>query len=159
MFQYNSPHEKIDQSKSNNTKTICTENTECILVTNQENESAGQNKTTVCNSNIKHNKKKPDIYFEMEIHKCCSLPIDKVFWQELNEGEDHSSAPNSILAAIQVGKSWKFPANLTLVHFCVDFDKVFAMCHKNYIPKEQKCISLYQFDATSGKLEKIIPLY
>ena len=33
------------------------------------------------------------------------------------------------------------------------------MCHKNYTPKEQKCISLYQFDATSGKLQKIIPLF
>ena len=24
--------------------------------------------------------------------------------------------------------------DLTLVHFCVDFDKVFAMCHKHYTP-------------------------
>ena len=128
-------------------------------MTNQEHESTEQDKTAVCNSNIKHNKKKPDIDFEMEKHKCCSLPMNKVFQQELNEGEDHSSAPNSTLAAIQIGKSWKFPANLTLVHFCVDFEKVFAMCHKNYTPKEQKCISLYQFDATSGKLEKIMPLF
>ena len=99
-------------------------------MTNQEHESTEQDKTAICNSNIKHNKKKPDIDFEMEKHKCFSLPMNKVFQQELNEGEDHSSAPNSTLAAIQIGKSWKFPANLTLVHFCVDFDKVFAMCHK-----------------------------
>ena len=52
-------------------------------------------------------KKKPDIDFEIEKHKCCSLPINKVFQQELNKGEDHSSAPNSTLAAIQIGKSWK----------------------------------------------------
>ena len=62
-----------------------------------------------------------------------------------------SSFLNSTLSAIQVGKSWKFPANLTLVHFCVDFNKVFAMCHKHYTPRDQKCISLYEFDATSGK--------
>ena len=82
-------------------------------MTNQEHESTEQDKTAVYNSNIKHNNKKPDIDFEMEKHKCCSLPMNKVFQQELNEGEDHSSAPNSTLAAIQIGKSWKFPANLT----------------------------------------------
>ena len=85
--------------------------------------------------------------------------MNKVFLQELDEEQTNSSPLNSTLSAIQVGKSWKFLANLALVYFCVDFDKVFAMCHKHYTPKEQKCISLYEFDATSGKLEKIMPLF
>ena len=77
-------------------------------MTNQECESAGQYKTAVCNSNIKHNKQKPDIDFEMEKHKCCSLPMNKVFQLELNKGEYHSSAPNNTLAAIQIVKVGSF---------------------------------------------------
>ena len=44
-------------------------------MTNQEHGSTEQDKTAVCNSNIKHNKKKSDIDFEMEKHKCCSIGV------------------------------------------------------------------------------------
>ena len=144
---------------SNNAENSCIANIECNLITNEEDESAGQDKTVPYNSDIGNDKIKPDIEFEMDNKGYCSFPMNKVFLQELNEEQTDSSFLNSTLSAIQVGKSWKFPANLTLVHFCVDFDKVFAMCHKHYTPEEQKCISLYEFDASSGKLEKIMPLF
>ena len=144
---------------SNNAENSCIVNIECNLITNQEDESAQLEKTIPYNNDIGNDKIKPDIEFEMDNKGYCSFPMNKVFLQELDEEQTDSSSLNSTLSAIQVGKSWKFPGNLTLVHFCVDFDKVFAMCHKHYTPKEQKFISLYEFDATSGKLQKIMPLF
>ena len=105
---------------SNNAVTICTENTECILVTSQEFESTEQDRTAICSSNTEKDKKKYDVDFEMDNHRCCSFPIDNVLVQELDEGKTHSSSPSSTLSAIQIGKSWKFLANLMVLKFCVD---------------------------------------
>ena len=98
---------------SNNAVTICTENTECILVNSQEFESTEQDRTAICSSNIEKDKKKYEVDFEMDNHRCCSFPMDNMSLQELDEGKTHSSSPTSTLLTIQVGKSWKFPANLT----------------------------------------------
>ena len=103
---------------SNNAVSICTENTECILVTSQEFESTEQDRTAICSSNIEKDKKKYDVDFEMENHRCCSFPMDNVSLQELDEGKTHSSSPSSTLSAVQVGKSWKFPANLSVKILC-----------------------------------------
>ena len=144
---------------SNNAVTICTENTECILVTSQEFESTEQDRTAICSSNIEKDKKKYDVDFEMENHRCCSFPMDNVSLQELDEGKTHSSSPSSTLSAIQVGKSWKFPANLMVLKFCVDYGKVFAVCHERHIHTGQPCISLYIHDVTSGNIHNVIPLF
>ena len=144
---------------SNNAVTICTENTECILVTSQEFESTEQDRTAICSSNIEKDKKKYDVDFEMDNHRCCSFPMDNVSVQELDEGKTHSSSPSSTLSAIQVGKSWKFPANLMVLKFCVDYGKVFAVCHERHIHTGQPCISLYIHDVTSGNIHNVIPLF
>ena len=72
---------------SNNAVTICTENTECILVTSQEFESTEQDRTAICSSNTEKDKKKYDVDFEMDNHRCCSFPMDNVSVQELDEGK------------------------------------------------------------------------
>ena len=68
----------------------------------------------------------------MDSHRCCSFPVDNMSLPELDEGKTHSSSPNSALSAIQVGESWKFPANLIVLKFCIDYGKVFAVCHERH---------------------------
>ena len=79
MFQHESPHEKIHQSVSNNAENSCTANIEYNLKTNQEDGSAGQDKTVPYNSDIGNDKIQLDIEFEMDNQGYCSFPMNKVF--------------------------------------------------------------------------------
>ena len=94
---------------------------------------------------------------KLNIGKTCSSLVDKVF----NQSKKTTVCPseNRKLSATKDGKSCSLPNDLKIVHFCVDYNKMFAVCQTQKTAGNPKKMSLYVLDLTSGKLQLVRSLF
>ena len=88
--------------------------------------------------------------------KTSSPFVDKVS----NQSKKRTVCPSEKrkLSVVKNGKH-SLPKDLKSIHFCVDYKKIFAVCHTKKTAGNPKTISLYVFDLTSGKLQLVRSLF
>ena len=89
--------------------------------------------------------------------KPVSQCVDKVS----NELEKMTVHPceNEKLSAVKSGHNCSISKDLKILHFCVDDNKMFAICHTKKTLENSKTISLHVFDLAWGTLALVHPLY
>lgn len=100
-----------------------------------------------------HKLHKSDTETELNNGKTCSPLVHRVSNQSQKTTICHFE--NRKLSAVQSGKSCSLPKDLKIIHFCVDYNKMFAVCHTKKIPGSPKNISLYVLDLPSGTLQLV----
>ena len=100
---------------------------------------------------------KSDKGTKFNIGKTCSPLIDKIS-NQLQETTVCSSGKSNLSAA-KNGKSCSLLKDLKIIHFCVDYNKMFAVCETKKTAGNPKTICLYVLDLTSGKLQLVRSLF